>query len=761
MKESALLAFCVALFIPGIAQLSYEGEPLFWSDKRFPDHLSYRIMPELDLETLAAEDEVVDQYKEAPWRFGVEHDVSWTPYNSGVWTLAESEQREVWQLAIWCPEATSISFLFGNYRLKKGEELFIWTEDRTRFLGKFDHRNNAESGVFPVGILHAERVVVELSVPIGKSDGIELELSQVVHGYRSLLRSDMDYFAEERGPFGNSQSCNINVNCPVAANWQVVKRSIALIVSGGNAVCSGALVNNTAQDGTPYFLTANHCLPSNTANVANWVFYFNHEAAGCAGNNGPTNQSIAGSVLRARRAGSDFALLQLNNTPPSSWNVHYAGWDRSDNQASLSSAVGIHHPSGDVKKICFEDNQPVKTTVQNTAVWYIYQWELGVTEGGSSGSPLFDQNQRVIGQLLGGGAACSSNPNLPNNGQPDWYGRFGISWNTGTSATQRLRDWLDPLNLNPVTLNGYPSASAGTVIDAGLGAIGGVQGSVCQSQVSPSVVLINAGSQTLTSAVITYTLNSNPSQNFAWSGSLPPGQTTVVNLPPMLVSGGMNSLVVMVSNPNGQSDSNGSNNMAQVQFNAFTGPVYNAQLTIQLDNYPQETSWQIVQNNQVIYESGGTYEGQPNGSTVVVPLCFGAGCYTLVMQDSHGDGLCCQYGQGSYTLTNQFGEVVASGSQFQFSQSTTFCISAVGVEEESEPYILLYPNPVSEVLNIRTSHPGLYTFEIYDVTGRMVMSGSDQGPRSDLTLGALSDGMYVLRWQSNGQRIARNFVVKR
>jgi len=760
MRVCSIALFCLLFSIHTKAQIGYDGQPANWADKRFPSHLTYRVMPEPDRDVLAAEDEVVDQYKEAPWRFGVEHDVDLTPFNSGSWSVDPETGREVWQLAIWCPGATSMSFLFGKYELKKGDELFIWSEDRTRFLGKFDHRNTSESGVFPIGLIHSERAVVELSVPPGRSSDIGLELNQVVHGYRSLLREEAEEEGE-RGPFGNSGSCNINVNCSQGASWQVEKRSVALIVSGGYAICTGALVNNTAQNGIPYFLTANHCTPSSASNVANWVFYFNHETVGCSGSTGPTNQSISGSVLRARRAGSDFALLQLNNTPPAGWNVQYAGWDRSDNAAAVTSAVGIHHPSGDVKKICFENNAPFKTTVQSTAVWYINQWELGVTEGGSSGSPLFNQDHRIIGQLLGGGAACSNNPNLPNNGQPDWYGRFGISWNTGTTQATRLREWLDPLNLNPQVLDGYPVAPASGQHDAGVESLPGLSGSICQSLVSPIVQLTNSGTQTMTSCTILYSINGGNTNTYNWSGSLPAGQNALVYLPSLSVVNGMNTLVVTVSAPNGLTDANASNNTLQIQFNAFTGPTYNSVLSITLDNYPAETSWEITQNGNVIYSSNGNYANETNGSTIQIPLCFGDGCYALVMKDSQGDGLCCQYGQGSYTLTNNFGQVVASGAQFQFAQTTNFCISAVGVEEEAQEWLLLYPNPAEQMIQIRTSGGGRKPWQIHDVAGRTVAAGELSGTSTTIDISNLSPGFYAFRCVEGTSVQTATFLVRR
>jgi hypothetical protein len=150
--------------------------------------------------------------------------------------------------------------------------------------------------------------------------------------------------------------------------------------------------------------------------------------------------------LLVNNSGSDFALIQLSSTPPASYNVEYAGWDNSG--STPSSAVGIHHPSGDVKKICFENNAPYQSSTGGAQVWWINQWELGVTEPGSSGSPLFDNNHRIIGQLYGGAAACSGSN---NNGQYDFYGRFNVSWGLGASS------YLDPLNTGVSTLDSYPT----------------------------------------------------------------------------------------------------------------------------------------------------------------------------------------------------------------------------------------------------------------------------------------------------------------
>lgn len=100
-------------------------------------------------------------------------------------------------------------------------------------------------------------------------------------------------------------------------------------------------------------------------------------------------------------------------------------------------------------------------------------------------------------------------------------------------------------------------------------------------------------------------------------------------------------------------------------------------VTINLDNYPEETSWQISGVAGVV-ASGGTYPSAPDGSTVTASECLADGCYTFTVFDSYGDGLCCSYGSGSYTVADASGTTYASGASFGSSESTDFCVSSTG-----------------------------------------------------------------------------------
>jgi hypothetical protein len=236
-------------------------------------------------------------------------------------------------------------------------------------------------------------------------------------------------------------------------NKDVVKKAVALLNLGNGYLCSAALLNNALNDKTPYLLTANHCLEN--SNPALWTVRFNWVSPSpvCAtgGESGDiqTNFTISGAELKANNGLSDFALVQLFDAIPESWDVVFAGWDNTDNNPEFE--VGIHHPNGDIMKICRDDSGAEKVDANGTQVWLIGGgshgsgdgWEIGTTESGSSGSPLFNEHGKIIGQLYAGQSACDGQE---NNNDYDIYGRFAVSWDAGNSPETRLQDWLDPNN---------------------------------------------------------------------------------------------------------------------------------------------------------------------------------------------------------------------------------------------------------------------------------------------------------------------------
>jgi PKD repeat protein len=124
------------------------------------------------------------------------------------------------------------------------------------------------------------------------------------------------------------------------------------------------------------------------------------------------------------------------------------------------SGVSIHHPQGDVKMIS-TFTEPLVSSYYNSVSddpdgkywrvnWSETQNGHGVTEGGSSGSPIFDQDGLVVGSLTGGGASCTFLD------YADYYGKLNVAWEptTKNDSTKVLSYWLDPDHTEVLTLSG-------------------------------------------------------------------------------------------------------------------------------------------------------------------------------------------------------------------------------------------------------------------------------------------------------------------
>ncbi len=216
--------------------------------------------------------------------------------------------------------------------------------------------------------------------------------------------------------------------------------------------------------------------------------------------------------------------------------------------------------------------------------------------------------------------------------------------------------------------------SAVSTTDAGIASVEMPKGVVCGNTVSPVVSLFNYGSETLTSVSINYSLDGNPAQNYNWTGSLSSNQAAEVTLPAVNFSNGSHTFTVSTSSPNGGADDEPANNEATSSFSTGDNTLT---LSITLDNYPAETTWNITDNSNNVLVSGGSYSNQPPYTTVNEQICLTDGCFSFNIFDSYGDGICCDFGNGSYTLTdNATNSVLASGGNFGSEEATGFCLPA-------------------------------------------------------------------------------------
>jgi hypothetical protein len=455
----------------------------------------------------------------------------------------------------------------------------------------------------------------------------------------------------------------------------------------------------------------------------------------------------------ANNAGSDVALLLLNDTPPASYNVQYAGWDATDSENAVTSTVCIHHPGGNVKKFSRDDDAAYHDVSGGAQVWWIDEWELAVTEPGSSGSPLFNQDHRIIGQLYGGASACNGNV---GNGQYDFYGRFGVSWDNGNTAATRLRDWLDPLNTGVLVLDGYPEGFTLPEVDALASGIGNIDENNCSSTVSPIFSFINHGTTVLTSCTINYQLNNGTVATIDWTGSLNSNQSASVNLPELTAADGNNTLVVWITNVNGNgADDITNNDTSTFNFTAISGAASFFIIEIAFDFYPEETSWELVDDNGTTVASGSGYDGTP----LNLEVCVAQGCYDFTILDEYGDGICCAWGDGSYTVTNPNGAVVAAGGEFIDAETTNICTTTLNVGEPATASVAVYPNPADDQLRIVSMSP-ISDLRIFDAVGREVYRQGNALSTSTIDTSELPSGVYTVSLMTSNGPINRQVVVR-
>lgn len=376
-----------------------------------------------------------------PFRFAEPIDVNLTPENSGRWI--EVGKYKVWQLVINSPGAYSLNLIFDRYQLPPGARLFLFSPDQSDLIGAFTSKNNKPTKILATSPVAGDQLVVQYEEPISASLKGELAIARVNHDFVGIKS-----FKSGRRPLGISGSCNINVNCDLAENYDTESNAICRIIVSGLDLCTGALVNNTSQDGTPYIYTAGHCI--DTEKKANEsVFLFNYESPYCGEIDGDASHSLSGSSLIAEADSLDFSLVELGIVPPAEYRPYYLGWDHSPNIPD--SSVCIHHPNGDVKKIAIDSHSPQISTFQSytsNGFFLIGGWEEGTTEKGSSGAPLINPDSKLIGSVTGGAATCESP-------YQDYFARLNFAWDYYSQSNKQLKKWLDPTNSNVQSLNGF------------------------------------------------------------------------------------------------------------------------------------------------------------------------------------------------------------------------------------------------------------------------------------------------------------------
>ena len=247
----SIISYCIIIGLSVLnAQVSVDGTPYSFKYNVRADVTTDAMPDEVDIDALLFEDEVSG--KEVPFRFGHPFDVNLNLENSGEWETTDDGGR-VWRLGIESNGAYSINLIYDDFWLPEGGKFYVYNADKSQIIGAFTELNNKEDGIFATAPVAGDHIILEYNEPADSPSGVRIQISSVIHAYKNIFGDHID-----RG-YGDSGSCNNNVNCPEGADWANEVRAAAMILtSGGSRLCSGSLINNVRQDMTQYFLTANH-----------------------------------------------------------------------------------------------------------------------------------------------------------------------------------------------------------------------------------------------------------------------------------------------------------------------------------------------------------------------------------------------------------------------------------------------------------------------------------------------------------------------
>lgn len=482
------------------AQVSHGGTPLSWQSSASELRSAGSPSTISDVRTIAVDFNVNDSKQQNDWG---NYAVKTKPLNVGHVINYRSdfareakcvgiiEGKAVYRLALTLEEKpVGVNLYYDRFDIPEGGKLYIYGEDGNQLLGAYTHDTNPGGGAFATEPLAGKTIVLEYEAPANGAMP-QISIEGVGYFYRSVFRATPMAESTTKWDFSQGSSdpslskfCQVNANCSQGDEYEEVKSAtVSYIVRNSKeenlGFCSGALVNNTNQDYTPYILTAGHCAGETqkvvagkpvpytgvwegrfnvpTGDLAQWIFAFHYTTPHCSSGDYATEsmETMVGCEIQSYLSlygESDGMLLKLKSAIPDDYRVFYAGWDRT--KKLWPKGIGFHHPAGDAMKLSTFDKSGVISTFNGQ--WqqggendeYSINFKEGNTEGGSSGSPLFNASKRLVGTLSGG---------QPGDCQMDaLYGMVNSHWDKYKSKGELkyMSKFLDPANKNPENIDG-------------------------------------------------------------------------------------------------------------------------------------------------------------------------------------------------------------------------------------------------------------------------------------------------------------------
>jgi len=787
MKKILFFATCCSVALNLFAQRATDEQPYGLREGVRVQPQEKIVLKAPDISLIMKEDSITDQHP-GPLRYAYPVRVSYTTENSGEWYQMDDGGR-LWRLKVNIPGALATVTYYDSFWLPEGGKFFVYSEETLQSIGaivsEFIEGSREKPIAFATALIYGENVVYEYYQPDSAKEPPIIHISNINYGYRYVNNP----YSNETRNFGDALTCNININCTQGSNWQDEKRAVARVSIPylkdgqikGSGWCSCALVNNTGNDYTPYVLTADHCFIFYDHEKDKYerifdadglvgynqdqrfMFYWHYEHPDCNNSSTePTWRTTSGAWVVANNTDSDFGLLRLMVDPRNIPIIfpYYLGWDRTGN--AVTSGVGIHHPAGDVKKISLTNqiqnysNQLYWSNGSTTPAsthWSV-NFYAGTTEGGSSGSPLINNNKKVIGQLHGGATGCAP--------ITKYYGKFDVSWtgNNSNNNKRMLSPWLHPYNTTaPTTLNGIGVAAPYIA--------------------GPSILELGSSA--------TFYVNNPPSQGYTWdksshfTGSGPTFTATSTGTGWIRILVGIhevarysiNIILPKILGPNDicRTGSYSLNNNASAAWSVSSG----------FSCYPANGFGTTVTGSSGILH--GTLSATLHGETESIPihschpitgpdnLCYGnpqtytfdytnygyvtswqvqpPQLFTIISSNSTSAFI------SSSAYNGQIGAIIAVGNNVGFTK-IIYATCSKGGSNDPGSYVTIYPNPTNGLLYIEIDADAAQamlpakvsklTFDVrlYDGQGNLQRQQKSQGETVEFDVTNLPNGFYYV-----------------
>lgn len=365
------------------------------------------------------------QESELGWnlnRYGIAVSVDASLRSSGDWDTA-ADGSAVWRLQIETQDAKSVGVEFEYFDLPEGAALFGYDLEQQVVVGPFESSDADSRQRFCMPAVPGRSLILELQLPATMTRSPSLSLGRVIYDFKGIEGT-----ADSGGGEG---SCSASAACPPGNQLLGARRATVRLVSGG-IICSGVLLNNTAENLAPIIYSANHCNLGDSLSVR-----FNWDAQTCAGGFVSGNQNLsAGVASRISDPGTNGVLLLLDKSVPLNFDPYFLGWSRSPEPPA--TGVTFHHGGNLPKQICWDPDgcEPDVVTFLSFGelTGFRMNSQLGGTDTHAAGGGLIDQDGLVRGTLTTGVFDCSQ----------IFFGGFREFWQNSDISTL-----LDPLGLDP------------------------------------------------------------------------------------------------------------------------------------------------------------------------------------------------------------------------------------------------------------------------------------------------------------------------